>query len=292
MDLPTKNELCTQARVPGWRVILSDGSQNWTYHTNSTGRYIRLAKQVQSGVPNSVRNAVLQTASGRLELPVEELAIAQIDKRNWDNSCLNLAKLSETCAQTVVPGWRLVVGTGEQRLVYHTNTTGSVVRLNQRESSITNGRLPQRVGNVVLEAASNFTGLAISQLRIVDAEQVTTDGCLNLPRPGETCTEVAIRAWKVRVGTGRETLVFHAAPDAEEVRLDTQQYGETPNVNLPRRLAERILVRASERSGLSVSQLQIVEVDRQQWPDKLFGDTRSTGFMCSNCCTRLESHNQ
>lgn len=271
LDLPTKNELCTQARVPGWRVILSDGSQNWTYHANSTGRYIRLAKQVQSNLPNSVKNAVLQTASGRLELPVEELAIVQVDKRTWDNGCLNLAKSGENCAQAVVPGWRLVVGAAEQRLVYHTNTTGSAVRLNQRESNIKDGRLPQRVSNVVLEAASDFTGLAISQLRIVDAEQVTTDGCLNLPRPGETCTEAAIRAWKVRVAGSRETLVFHAHPNGREVRLNNQQYGEIPNVNLPRRLAERILVRASERSGLPVSELRIVEVDRQQWPDSCLG---------------------
>ncbi|WP_243147304.1 hypothetical protein [Scytonema sp. UIC 10036] len=271
LDLPTSNELCTQARVPGWQVILSDGNQNWTYHTNSTGRNIRLAKQVQSKLPNSVKNAVLQTASRRLELPVEELAIVQVDKRTWDNGCLNLARSGETCAQAVVPGWRLVVNAAEQRLVYHTNTTGSVVRLNQRESNIAGVRLPQRVSNVVLEAASNYTGLAISQLRIVNAEQVMTDGCLNLPRPGETCTEVGIRAWKVSVATGRETLVFHAHPNGGEVRLDNQQYSETPNVNLPRRLAERILVRASERSGLPVSQLRIVEVDRQQWPDSCLG---------------------
>ncbi|GAA6620295.1 hypothetical protein [Scytonema sp. NUACC26] len=270
LDVPTQNEICTQARVPGWRVILSDGNQNWIYHTNSTGRYIRLAKQVQRNVPNSVKNAVLQNASGRLELPVEELTIVQVDKRTWDNSCLNLATSGENCAQTIVPGWRLVVDAAQQRLIYHTNTTGSVVRLNHKESNI-NVRFPQRVGNVVLEAASNFTRLPISQLRVVDAEQITTDSCLNLPRPGETCTEVALRAWKVSVATGRETLVFHAHPNGREARLNNQQYGEIPNANLPRHLSERILVRASERSGLPVSQLRIVEVDRQQWPDSCLG---------------------
>ncbi|GAB1540379.1 hypothetical protein NUACC21_30480 [Scytonema sp. NUACC21] len=358
LDLPNPKELCTQAQVPGWRVVVSNGSQNWTYHTNSTGRYLRLAKQIQNNLPQSVKKAVLQTASGRLELPVDQLSVIEVQKRDWSNGCLNLPKPGEGCTQAIVPGWRIVVGAAEQRLVYHTNTNGSAIRLNQRASDIKDGSLPQRVSNVVLEAASDFTGLAISQLRIVNSQQITTDGCLNLPQPGETCTEAATRAWKVTVVGGRQTLVFHAHPNGREVRLNdtastipalpqsvavavlekasresglpgsslniigykparwaygcegqtypypcdpvpvsgwevtvgtgqdrwvfltdergsrvqlSQDYGETPNVSLPRDITESILVRASRRSELPISRLRIVDVDKEQWPDSCLG---------------------
>ncbi|WP_017651294.1 hypothetical protein [Fortiea contorta] len=43
LELPQANELCTQALVPGWRVVASDGEQKWIYHTNNNGRSLRLA---------------------------------------------------------------------------------------------------------------------------------------------------------------------------------------------------------------------------------------------------------
>ncbi|ALF56415.1 hypothetical protein ACX27_16150 [Nostoc piscinale CENA21] len=43
LDLPQPNEFCTQALVPGWLVVVSNGEQKWTYHTNNNGRSLRLA---------------------------------------------------------------------------------------------------------------------------------------------------------------------------------------------------------------------------------------------------------
>ncbi len=41
LELPQNDELCTQALVPGWLVRVSDGEQNWIYHTNQTGTVVR-----------------------------------------------------------------------------------------------------------------------------------------------------------------------------------------------------------------------------------------------------------
>lgn len=42
LGLAKPDEICTQALVEGWRVIVSDGDQNWVYRTDRTGQIIRL----------------------------------------------------------------------------------------------------------------------------------------------------------------------------------------------------------------------------------------------------------
>jgi len=45
LGIAEPNQFCTQATVPGWRIVVSDGKTNWVYHTDNTGRNIRLEKQ-------------------------------------------------------------------------------------------------------------------------------------------------------------------------------------------------------------------------------------------------------
>ncbi|NBD16160.1 MAG: hypothetical protein GVY04_08425 [Cyanobacteria bacterium] len=42
LGIEEPGQICTQALVPGWQIILSDGSQSWVYHTATDGR-IRFA---------------------------------------------------------------------------------------------------------------------------------------------------------------------------------------------------------------------------------------------------------
>lgn len=86
-------------------------------------------------LPASVRNAVLQAASKRLQQPISQLRIIEFQQQTWRDGCLELANADEFCTQALIPGWRVVVGIGEQTLVYHTNQTGSALRLNEKASS-------------------------------------------------------------------------------------------------------------------------------------------------------------
>jgi hypothetical protein len=50
LGLPQPEEVCSQAIVEGWRVVVSDGSQKWVYRTDNSGRNIRLE------TPNTTAN--------------------------------------------------------------------------------------------------------------------------------------------------------------------------------------------------------------------------------------------
>lgn len=44
LGLAKPGELCTQALVPGWRIVLTDNQKTWVYRTNSSGANLRLEK--------------------------------------------------------------------------------------------------------------------------------------------------------------------------------------------------------------------------------------------------------
>lgn len=80
-------------------------------------------------LPDAVTEAVLQDASRRLSLPIEELRVVGAEARSWSDGCLGLAEPDTACIQMVVPGWRVTVENGRRRLIYRTDSSGSQVRL-------------------------------------------------------------------------------------------------------------------------------------------------------------------
>ena len=213
LEVLKPGEMCTQALVPGYRVTVSDGSQKWIYHTDSNGRKLRLASGSNSSdsnsqLPESIKAQVIRNASQRLGQPVSNFFIMQVQEKTWKDGCLELRDANTICSQVLVPGYRVIVGTKGQSLVYHTNKSGSVIKLNTKASEITDNGLPSQVKDTVVKAASEFIGS--SRFRVTKAEQVTfTDSCLNLGRANESCLRANRKGWKVTVKGARQTLVYH-----------------------------------------------------------------------------------
>jgi hypothetical protein len=284
LELVNPGELCTQVLVPGWQVIVTNGKQNWVYHTNGNGRNLRVANRNITNnsikLPEKVRESVLKRASNFLKLPISELTIIQSEKRDWRNSCLELAEPGRLCSQIIVPGWKVVVGAKKQSLVYHTNDKGSVTRLNQKESEIKNQELPVKVRKAVIEAAVESSNLPVSELQITDISRITVDGCLNLPKPGEACTKIGQLAWRVTVKVGREKLVYHSKEDGSEVRLNSSASNVNSNAKLPPNIADSVLSQASQQTGLPISRLRVISAERKQWSDACLG-IRKPGVLCA-----------
>jgi hypothetical protein len=90
-----------------------------------------------SRLPRPVANAVLQDVARRQGTSTRQLQITDYNQQTWRDGCLELSQPDEFCTQALVPGWQIVVSNGKQNWVYHTNQTGSVVRLNEKTSEST-----------------------------------------------------------------------------------------------------------------------------------------------------------
>lgn len=264
LGLGKPDEACAEIFIEnGWRVVMSDGRQNWVYRTDNTGRIVRLEGQEtpsSNKLPSSVTNAVLEAASRQLGVTSSQLNITQSQQQTWPDGCLGIPNPVELCLSALTPGWQVTVEGKQQRLVYRTNESGSQVRLDERSSSMAEANLPGTVAKAVLQAASVRTGLPISEFRIIRSEQMTTDGCLSLPRPGEACTRIAISAWEVTLEGGRERLVYRSNSDGSLLRFN-EAVSSISDANLPNSVSRTTLQAASQRTGLRVSELRIVKIE-------------------------------
>jgi hypothetical protein len=276
LELAAPGEFCTQAIVEGWRVVLSDGQQRWIYHTDATGQNYRLATAIQpstgsavpgSQLPAAVRAAIGRDLSQRLGLSTNQInrqiKLVEASQRNWNNSCLELEKPNERCAGGRFKGWHVVLSNGQQRWVYHTDDRGEQIRLataNRPSEDNSASQLPNPSRRAVLRAASQYTGLPVSQLQIVQAKPLTTDACLNLPARNESCAEIAIRTWEVSVDAGSQRLVYRTNEAGSIVRLastgsgndsNTDQAKRIPTNELPPALRSGTLFRTISSGGIA-----------------------------------------
>lgn len=81
-------------------------------------------------LPEAVASAVLKDASKRTGQPTSKLKITTSEARTWNDGCLGLAEPGVLCTQALVPGWQVQVSGNSKELVYRTNKSGSLVRLN------------------------------------------------------------------------------------------------------------------------------------------------------------------
>lgn len=128
LGLAKAGEFCGQMVVDGWRVGVSDGRQSWVYRTDAKGRVLRMESQKSSAkLPEAVANAVLRSAAQESGLAVAGLRVIEAKRQTWPDGCLGLGNPGVVCSQVLVPGWQVMVGSGERRWVYRTDDGGLLV---------------------------------------------------------------------------------------------------------------------------------------------------------------------
>lgn len=94
----------------------------------NTTEGINSSAQTTATLSASISNSVLQHASQQSGLPTSALHIVQSQQQTWSDSCLGVNDFGVLCTQMIVPGWQVAVASGQQRWVYRTNTSGSVIK--------------------------------------------------------------------------------------------------------------------------------------------------------------------
>jgi hypothetical protein len=140
LGLASPIEKCIGTPTPGWRVTVEGRQQFYIYRTDNSGAQVRTEAIAglpphNENLPYPVAEAVLQDARERLNLPTSGLHIVQAEQQTWSDACLGLASPGQVCTQAVVPGWRINVDGKTQILVYRTNDSGSLVRVQETVKS-------------------------------------------------------------------------------------------------------------------------------------------------------------
>jgi hypothetical protein len=134
LGLPRGKEACTTAIVPGWRIMVSDRFQTWTYRTNLTGTVLRRENPNRAILPQAVARKLIQQVARDTKILPAKLQITEVKTQDF-NGCLGIYEgPNQPCTANIIPGWQAIVTSPTQTYVYHLNSNASRIVQNKTAS--------------------------------------------------------------------------------------------------------------------------------------------------------------
>ena len=124
LELEQPGEMCTQAIVPGYQVMLEANGQAYEYRTNMNGSVVRPA--VATTV-NPAVTAAQQALAKSLGKSAADVKVVAVEPVTWRDGCLEVEQPGVGCSEALVPGFRITLDVDGQRHEVRTNQDGALV---------------------------------------------------------------------------------------------------------------------------------------------------------------------
>ncbi len=118
--------LCTKNQIPGYRIVLEAGGQQYEFHTNQDGSMLVPAQGLPAGGP--AEEAARKQLAASLGVDMAQITVLSDAEVEWPDSCLGVSQEGLMCAQMVTPGHLIVLSVGGVQYEYHTNGDGSEIQ--------------------------------------------------------------------------------------------------------------------------------------------------------------------
>jgi hypothetical protein len=118
--------MCTQAEVPGFKIILEADGQKYEFHANQHGSVIMLAEGALESA--DVEQIVIKQLAANLGLQESDISVVSSTTIEFNDACMGVAMESIMCAQVVTPGHIIVLEANGVQYEYHTSADGSRVQ--------------------------------------------------------------------------------------------------------------------------------------------------------------------
>ncbi len=121
LGLPQEGEACAEVIISGYQgVLLGEGVQ-YEFRVSEDGVLVRF-------LPGAALSAQ-QLLAAQLGISPEEVGILSFESVEWPDACLGIATPGLMCAQVITPGFRVILESQGKRYEFHTDLSGSDVRL-------------------------------------------------------------------------------------------------------------------------------------------------------------------
>lgn len=182
--------------------------------------------EVDSQLPQSFANAVLQDMSGRTLIPVSKLRILKSKKAAWSNGCMGVVHPERFCTMSIVEGWQVIVTGKQHRWFYNVSDRGHIV-LDRRAS------IPSSLVKAALQQTARRSKLPISDLTVFWVEQkVWSDGCLNIASTGKMCSQSMVPGWQITIASGNRRWIYNTDLSSR-VKFNTETVEKVVHIGNP-----------------------------------------------------------
>ncbi len=119
-------EFCTQAEVPGFKIVLEAEGKVYEFHTNQNGSVVLPAVAEQASA--AVEEMVMKQLASNLGLNESDISVLSDAAIEFGDACLGVAIQDVMCAQVVTPGHIIVLEANGVQYEYHTNEDGTQIQ--------------------------------------------------------------------------------------------------------------------------------------------------------------------
>ena len=101
-----------------------------TVQTETVSPSPTMADTAQDALPNNIQTQVRTDLANHLNIPTDQITIANHSRQTWSDGCLGLGGPAESCLAALTDGWQVEVIDTEtnETYVYHTNLNGDQIR--------------------------------------------------------------------------------------------------------------------------------------------------------------------
>ena len=118
--------MCTQAVVPGFKIVLQANGALYEYHTNKDGQQMAEVGEVAPG--DAVQKAVIKQLASNLGLQESDISVVSTATVEFPDSCMGVAMENMACSQLVTSGQIIVLQANDLQYEYHVNSDGSTIQ--------------------------------------------------------------------------------------------------------------------------------------------------------------------
>ena len=118
--------MCTQAVVPGYKIMLEAGGKQYEVHTDEDGSSTVIVPDVAPA--GTLEEMVKKQLAMNLGLEESVISVVSSAEVEFPDSCLGVAMQDVTCAQSITPGKIIVLEADGVEYTYHVSTDGSLVQ--------------------------------------------------------------------------------------------------------------------------------------------------------------------
>lgn len=129
LGLAEPEEICTEAEVPGYLVVLAINEQRYAIRTDEEGDVLRSESALPEGkIENqAIADLVISQLAAQLEVGVNEVKILEVRSREWTNGCLEVVTPGSMCPEVMVPGYQVFAEVQGVMYEMHTNLDGAQI---------------------------------------------------------------------------------------------------------------------------------------------------------------------
>ncbi len=123
-------ELCTEAIVPGYRIVLKADNQEYEYRADRQ-QHIRLCQPEAAvedwGPATPLVRMAISDAMGLLSVPAAAVQVVSVEQKEWRDSSLGCPEAGKGYLMVITPGYQIILEVQGKRYDYRTSQT--LVRL-------------------------------------------------------------------------------------------------------------------------------------------------------------------